>query len=145
MRTGLRDRSAAPSGSQRHIPRPASGSSVPDRSTADPCTNNEVQVRCEARKDREQYRSSAPNDLRGLRHRAEIARKAALVRSSAVPSWLAPTKIRIGKMESRFAASLNGLLQQNRPQNGHGAASSFGGARLKAKVVRGVVSASDFL
>src|SRR5436190_14294894 len=56
----LRDRSAAPSGSQRHIPRPASGSSVPGRSTADPWTNNELQVRCAARKDREQYRSSAP-------------------------------------------------------------------------------------
>src|SRR5205814_3160061 len=50
----------------------------------------------------------------GLRHRAEIGRKAALVRSSGVPSWLAPTKIRVSKMESRFAASLNGLLQQNR-------------------------------
>src|SRR2546430_4440148 len=49
-------------------------------------------------------------------HRAEIGRKAALVRSSAVPSWLAPTKIRVGKMESRFAASLNGLLQQNLPR-----------------------------
>src|SRR3954447_10000033 len=116
MRTGLRDRSAAPSGSQRHIPRPASGSSVPDRSTADPWTNNEVQVRCGARKDREQYRSSAPNDLWGLRHRAEIGRKAALVRSSADPSWLAPTKIRVSKMESRFATSLNGLLQQNLPK-----------------------------
>src|SRR5436190_16693051 len=113
----LRDRSAAPSGSQRHIPRPASGLSVPDRSRADPWTNNELQVRCGARKNREQYRSSAPNDLRGLRHRAEIGRKAAPVRSSAVPSWLAPTKIRIGKMESRFAgASLNGLLQQNLPK-----------------------------
>src|SRR3954468_15659041 len=60
---------------------------------------------------------SAPNDLRELRHRAETGRKAALVRSSAVPSWLAPTKIRVGKMESRFAgASLNGLLQQNLPK-----------------------------
>src|SRR5438128_1544626 len=88
----LRDRSAAPSGSRRHIPRPASGSSVPDRSTADPWTNNEVQVRCGARKDREQYRSSVPGDLRGLRHRAEIGRKAALVRSSGVPSWLAPNQ-----------------------------------------------------
>src|SRR5438477_8297646 len=111
----LRDRSAAPSGSQRHIRRPASGSSVPGRSTADPWTNNELQVRCGARKDREQYRSSAPNDLRGLRHRAEIGRKAAPVRSSADPSWLAPTKIRVSKMESRFATSLNGLLQQNLP------------------------------
>src|SRR5437016_4145101 len=61
-------------------------------------TNNELQVRCGARKDREQYRSSAPNDLRGLRHRAEIGRKAAPVRSSADPSWLAPTKIRVSKM-----------------------------------------------
>ena len=76
----------------------------------------ELQVRCAARKDREQYRSCAPDDLQGLRHRAEIGRKAALVRSSAVPSWLAPTKIRVGKMESRFAASLNGLLQQNLPK-----------------------------
>src|SRR5438874_11934678 len=80
--------------------------------------NNEVQVRCGARKDREQYRSSVPDDLQGLRHRAEIGRKAALVRSSGVPSWLAPTKIRVSKMESRFAASLNGLLQQNRALNG---------------------------
>jgi hypothetical protein len=31
----LHGRSAAPSGSQTHIPRPASGSSVPDRSTGD--------------------------------------------------------------------------------------------------------------
>src|SRR5437764_7802567 len=77
------------------------------RSTADPRTNNEVQVRCGARIDREQYRSSAPNDLRELHHRAETGRKAALVRSSAVPSWLAPTKIRVSTMESRFAASLN--------------------------------------
>src|SRR3954468_3977309 len=30
------------------------------------------------------------------------------------PIWLAPTKIRVSKMESRFAATLNGLLQQNR-------------------------------
>src|SRR5947207_12528730 len=73
---------------------------------SDPWTNNEAQVRCAARKDREQYRSSAPDDLQGLRHRAEIGRKAALVRSSGVPSWLAPTKIRVSKMESRFAASL---------------------------------------
>src|SRR5438477_13152198 len=70
-----------------------------------------------ARKDREQYRSSAPNDLGELPHRAETGRKAALVRSSAVPSWLAPTKIRVSKMESRFAASLNGLLQQNLPNS----------------------------
>src|SRR4051794_39173990 len=82
-------------------------SSLPDRSTADPRTNNEVQVRCGARKDREQIRSAAPNYLRELRHRAETGRKAALVRSSAVPSWLAPTKTRVNKMESRFAASLN--------------------------------------
>src|SRR5438874_785139 len=74
------------------MPRPASGSSVPGRSTADSLTNNEVQVRCGARKDREQYRSSAPDDRRGLRHRAEIARKVALVRSSADPSWLAPNQ-----------------------------------------------------
>src|SRR5204862_4432496 len=86
-------------------------------------TNNEVQVRCGARKDREQYRSSVPDDLQGLRHRAEIGRKAALVRSSADPSWLAPTKIRVSKMESRFAASLNGLLQQNLP-----------GSEVRAKV-----------
>src|SRR5947208_16002700 len=56
-------------------------------------------------------RCKLPDDLQGLRHRAEIGRKAALVRSSGVPSWLAPTKIRVSKMESRFAASLNGLLQ----------------------------------
>src|SRR3954452_7243522 len=36
----------------------------PDRSRADPWTNNELQVRWGARKDREQYRSSAPDDLR---------------------------------------------------------------------------------
>src|SRR5436190_5560800 len=48
----------------------------------------------------EQYRSSAPDDLRALRHRAVTGRKAALVRSSTVPSWLAPTKIRVSKMES---------------------------------------------
>ena len=45
-------KSAAPTGSQRHTPRTASGSSVPDRSTGDPSMNNEVQVRCEDRTDR---------------------------------------------------------------------------------------------
>src|SRR3954447_22582342 len=40
-------------------------------------------------------------------HGRITGRKAALVRSSALPSWLAPTKIRVSTMESRFAASLN--------------------------------------
>src|SRR5256885_9169502 len=40
------------------------------------------------------------------------------LRSFALPAshhGLPLTKIRVSKMESRFAASLNGLLQQNRP------------------------------
>jgi hypothetical protein len=49
----LRGRSTTPNGSQRHIPRRASGSSVPDRSTDDPWTNNEVQVRREATTDQQ--------------------------------------------------------------------------------------------
>src|SRR4051795_9290320 len=100
----LRDRSAAPSGSQRHIPRSASGSSVPDRSTADPWTNNEGQVRCEARTDREQHRSSAPGDPRAPRRQDETRRTADLGHSSDGPSWIDLAEIRVNITESRFAA-----------------------------------------
>src|ERR1700730_9699222 len=109
------DRSAAPSGSQRHTPRPASGSSAPDRSTGDPWTNNELQVHCEARKDREQHRSSAPDDLRGPRRRDETRRTVDLGHSSDGPSWIDLAAIRVNTTESSFAASLNRLLQQNLP------------------------------
>jgi hypothetical protein len=34
----------------------------------------------------------------------------------AGPSWLALIEIRVSKTESRFAAYLNGLLQQNLPE-----------------------------
>src|SRR6202790_1304576 len=61
-------------GAQRHTQRLASGSSVPDRSTGAPSTNSEVQVRCEARTDREQHRSSALDDLRELRRQDETRR-----------------------------------------------------------------------
>jgi hypothetical protein len=107
----LHGRSTAPSGSQRHIPRPASGSSVPDRSTDDPWTNNEVQVRCEARTDRERCRSSAPCDLRGPRRQDETRRTADLGHSSDGPSWIDLAAIRINTTESRFVACLNRLLQ----------------------------------
>src|SRR5215207_8623362 len=107
-------RSAAPSGSQTRTPRPASGSSVPDRSTGDPSTNSEVQVRCEARTDREQHRSSAPDDPRAPRRQDETRRTVDLGHSSDGPSWIDLVEIRVNTTESRFAACLNRLLQQNR-------------------------------
>src|SRR6266481_9646904 len=110
----LHGRSAAPSGSQRHTLRPASGSSAPDRSTDDPWTNNEVQVRCEARTDPEQHRSSGLNDLKEPRRRAQTDRTVDLGHSSDGPSWIDLVAIRVNTTESRFEACLNRLLQQNR-------------------------------
>src|ERR1700692_3153964 len=107
-------RSAAPSGSQRHTPRPASGSSAPGRSTGGPWPNNEVQVHREARKDREQHRSSAPDDLREPRRQDETRRTVDLGHSSDGPSWIDLAENRVTTTESRFAAGLNRLLQQNR-------------------------------
>src|ERR1700688_2623728 len=112
----LHGRSAAPSGSQRHTPPPASGSSTPDRLMGDPSMNNEVLVRCEARKDREQHRSSAPDDLREPRRQDETRRTVDLGHSSDGPSWIDLVAIRVKTTESSFAASLNQLLQQNPPE-----------------------------
>src|SRR6266404_1767580 len=112
----LHGRSAAPSGSQRHTLRPASGSSAPDRSTDDPWTNNEVQVRCEARTDPEQSPSCAPDDLQGPRRQDETGRTVDLGHSSDGPSWIDLVSIRVNTTESRFEACLNRLLQQNLPQ-----------------------------
>src|ERR1700681_3954104 len=100
-------RSAAPSGSQRHTPRPASGSSAPDRSTGGPWTNNEVQVHREARKDREQHRSSAPDDLREPRRQDETRRTVDLGHSSDGPSWIDLAAIRFNIRESRLDRHLN--------------------------------------
>src|ERR1700722_18882329 len=112
----LHGRSIAPSGSQRHTPPPASGSSVPDRSTDDPWTNNEVQVRHEARTDRAQHRSSAPDDLQEPLRQDETRRTVDLGHSSDGPSWIDLAAIRLNTTESRFVASLNRLLQQNPPE-----------------------------
>src|SRR5271154_3042457 len=111
----LHGRSAAQSGSQRHILRQASGSSTPDQSTGDPSMNNEVQVRCGAKKDREQHRPSAPDDLREPPRLDETRRIADLGYSSDGPSWIDLAAIRINTTESRFEAGLNRLLQQNLP------------------------------
>src|SRR6185312_10064286 len=108
-------RSAAPNGSQRHTPRPASGSSVPDRPTGDLSTNSEGQVRCEARIDREQHRPSAPGDLREPRRQDETRRTVDLGHSSDGPSWIDLAEIRVNVTESRFVAGLNRLLQQYLP------------------------------
>src|SRR5207237_2228893 len=86
----------------------------PDRSTGAPSTNSEVQVRREARTDREQHRSSAPDDLQKPRRQVETRRTVDLGHSSNGPSWVDLAAIRVNKTESRFAASLNRLLQQNR-------------------------------
>src|SRR5207237_2983112 len=86
----------------------------PDRSTGAPSTNSEVQVRREARTDREQHRSSAPDDLQEPRRQVETRRTVDLGHSSNGPSWVDLAAIRVNKTESRFAASLNRLLQQNR-------------------------------
>src|SRR5579872_5728086 len=85
------------------------------RWTGVPSTNIEVQVRCEAKKDREQCRTSAPNDLREPRRLDETRRPADLGHSSDGPSWIDLAVIRVNKTESRFEASLNPLLQQNLP------------------------------
>src|ERR1700688_2913798 len=82
----------------------------------DPSTNSEVPVRCEARTDREQCRSSAPDDLRGPHRQDETRRTVDLGHSSDGPSWIDPAEIRVNTTESRFAAWLNRLLQQNLPR-----------------------------
>src|SRR4051794_16996519 len=84
----LHGRSAVPSGSQTHTLGPASGSSVPDQSTGDPSTNNGVRGHCEARTDREQCRSSAPDGLRGPHRQDETRRTVDLGHSSDGPSWI---------------------------------------------------------
>src|SRR6476661_4296209 len=112
----LHDRATVPNGSQKHIQRPASGSSVPDRSTGAPSTNSEVQVLREARTGRERLRSCAPNDLPGSRRQDETRRTVDLGHSSNGPSWVDLAAIRVNKTESRFAVSLNRLLQQNLPK-----------------------------
>src|SRR6478735_11482243 len=111
----LHGRSAVPSGSQTHTLGPASGSSVPDQSTGDPSTNNGVRGHCEARTDREQYRSSAQGDLRGPHRQDETRRTVDLGHSSDGPSWIDLAENRVTTTESRFAACLNRLLQQNLP------------------------------
>src|ERR1700733_14062942 len=110
----LHGRSAAPNGSQRHIPRSASGSSVPDRSTVDQWKNNEEQVRREPRTDRAQCRSGAPDDLGGPRRQDETRRTVDPGHSSDGPSWIGLAENRVTTTESRFAAYLNRLFQQNR-------------------------------
>src|ERR1700761_8031426 len=77
----------------------------------DPWTNNEEQVRCEARTDREQCRSSAPCDLREPHRQDETRRTVDLGHSSDGPSWIDLAAIRVNTTESRFEASLNRLLQ----------------------------------
>src|SRR5882757_9912598 len=81
-----------------------------------PSTNSEVQVRCEARTDREQHRSSAPGDPRGPRRLDETRRTVDLGHSSDGPSWIDLAENRFNTTESRFAACLNLLLQQNLPE-----------------------------
>src|SRR6478752_7371801 len=126
----LHDRSIAPSGSQRHNLQPASGSSVPDRSTGDPWTNNGVQVRCGARTDREQCRSPAPCDLRERHRQDETRRTVDLGHSSDGSSWIDLAEIRVTTTESRFAACLNRLLQQNPPMSDISAGNVLGGCEL---------------
>src|SRR5579872_4821682 len=77
--------------------------------------NNEAQARCEARKDRAQYRSSAPNDLQEPRRQDETRRTVDLGHSSDGPSWIDLAENRVTITESRFAVGLNRLLQQNLP------------------------------
>src|SRR5664279_3743814 len=103
----LHGRSVVPSGSQTHTPRPASGSSIPDRSMGDPSTSNEVLVRREARTDRGQHRSFEPNDLREPRRPDETRKTVDLGHSSDGPSWIDLAEIRVNTTESRFAACLN--------------------------------------
>jgi hypothetical protein len=81
--------------------------------------NNEV--RCEARTNREQCRSSAPDDLRERHRKDETRRTVDLVHSTDEPSWIDLAEIRVNTTESRFAACLNQLLQQNLPKADHSA------------------------
>src|SRR5205814_10266302 len=87
-----------------------------DRSTGDPSTNSEGQVRCEARTDRKLCRSSAPDDPRGPRRLDETRRTVDLGYSSDGPSWIDLAENRVNTTESCFAPCLNRLLQQNLPK-----------------------------
>jgi hypothetical protein len=78
-----------------------------DRSMADPSANNEVQVRREARTDREPHRSSAPDDLRGSRRPDKTRRTVDLGHSSDGPSWIDLAEIRVNTTELRFTAGLD--------------------------------------
>jgi hypothetical protein len=69
--------------------------------------NNEVQVRREARTDRERYRSAGPDDLPEPRRQDETRRTVDLSHSSDDPSWIDRGAIRVNTTESRFAACLN--------------------------------------
>src|SRR5689334_5792899 len=73
-------------------------------------------VHREARTDRAQHRSSVPDDLREPRRQDETRRTVDLGDSSDGPSWIDLAEIRVNTTESRFAACLNRLLQQNLPQ-----------------------------
>jgi hypothetical protein len=77
--------------------------------------NSEMLVHREARTGREQHRSSAPDDLREQRRQDETRRTVDLGHSSDGPSLIDFAEIRVNTTESRFAACLNRLLQQNRP------------------------------
>src|SRR4051812_9639064 len=72
-------------------------------------------VHREARTDREQHRSSAPNDLQEPRRQDKTRRTVDLGHSSDGPSWIDLAEIRVNTTESRFVTCLNRLLQQNRP------------------------------
>src|SRR5579872_5105592 len=88
--------------------------------------NNEVLVRREARKDREQRRSSAPGDLPEPRLQDETRRTVDLGHSSNGPSWIDPAEIRVITTESRLGARLNCLLQQNLALSRQSAAAAEG-------------------
>ena len=83
-------------------------------------------VHCEARTDREQRRSSAPDDLRAPRRQDETRRTVDLGHSSDGPSSIDLAEIRVTTTESRFAARLNRLLQQNRHETDHQRCRQFG-------------------
>jgi hypothetical protein len=81
----------------------------------DPSMNNEVRIRCEARTDRAQCRSSVPDDLRDRVAKMKLLEKLTLVTLQTAPSWVDLAEIRVNTTESRFEAFLNRLLQRNLP------------------------------
>src|SRR5271167_3310767 len=78
-------------------------------------TNSEAQAHPATRIDRVRRQPSVPDDLQEPHRQGETRRTVDPGHSSDGPSWIDLAENRVNTTESRFAARLNRLLQQNLP------------------------------